>query len=158
MILPLRRRHRRMFAILGLLLPLAFIAGVAARKPIPTAPLFTDSLSPRKAFTKAKWDRSDLFPKTALRVQLLCQEGTVSRCAIQFSAAKDFVKADLLVYWLPAASKTTDMIPEDAILLGVFSSFSPLPLSDGSVGKPGVLVLYSLADHEIIDVSKLVTF
>ena len=28
MILPLRRRHRRMFAVIGVLLPLAFMAGV----------------------------------------------------------------------------------------------------------------------------------
>jgi hypothetical protein len=158
MILPLRRRHRRVFAIVGLLLPLAFIAGIAARKPIPTAALSADVFSERKTFTKALWDRSDLFPKTALRVQVLSQEATTNRCAIQFSAAKDFVKADLLVYWLPAESKTTDAIPDDAILLGVFSPSSPLPLSAGSVGKPGVLVLYSLADHEIVDVSRSVTF
>ncbi len=102
-----------MFTIVGLLLPLAFIAGIAARKPIPTTMLSTDFLQERKAFTKATWDRSDLFPKTALRVQLLCQEATTNRCAIQFSAAKDFVKADLLVYWLPAESTIKDTIPDE---------------------------------------------
>jgi len=154
MIRPLRQRHRRMFTIVGLLLPLAFIAGIAARKPIPTTALSTDFLQERKAFTKATWDRSDLFPKTALRVQLLCQEATTNRCAIQFSAAKDFVKADLLVYWLPAESTIKDTIPDEAILLGAFNSDRPLPVPLVAAGKPGTIVLYSLADHEIVDTSK----
>lgn len=37
MILPLRKRHWRMFAVLAILLPVLFAAGIAARKPLPPA-------------------------------------------------------------------------------------------------------------------------
>src|SRR5262245_3083996 len=36
-ILPLRQRHRLMVCTLGVLLPVAFVAGIAARKPAPVA-------------------------------------------------------------------------------------------------------------------------
>src|SRR5882724_6369389 len=149
MILPLRRRHRRMFTIIGLVLPLAFIAGIAARKPVPTATLPVQLSPENQAFTVQEWDRSDLFTKTLVHVRLLREAANTDRLAVELSAPKDFVKADLLVYWLPAESTITDTIPDQAILLGVFSPSSPLLLSGGSVGKPVVLVLYSLADHEI---------
>jgi hypothetical protein len=70
------------------------------------------------------------------------------------SAPKDFVKADLLVYWLPAASTLKDTVPDDAVLLGAFVSGQPLPVPAALTGKPGSLMLYSLADHELVAVSK----
>jgi hypothetical protein len=154
MVLPLRRRHRRMFAVIGVLLPVAFVTGVAARKPIPTA-LPTGSPSGQETFLN-QWERSDLFTNTTMRVQLRKASDT-SRTAIQMSAPKDFVKADLLVYWLPAESNLKDTVPDDAVLLGAFISGQALPIPPGAVGKPGLLVLYGLADQEIISVSKPLT-
>lgn len=157
MILPLRRHHRRVFTVIGIILPMALIAGIAARKPVPTAMLSPKLFPGGGAFPAEQWERSDLFTKALIHIRLLRETANTKRLAIELSAPKDFVKADLLVYWLPAESKITDAIPDDAILLGVFSPSSPLPLSPGSVSKPGVLVLYSLGDHEIVDVSKSVT-
>ena len=153
MILPLRRRHRRMFAVIGVLLPVAFVAGVAARKPIPTKAPSDALLSPRQTFSQSGWNRSDLFTTVAVRVQLLHDGANTNRSALQISTPKDFVKADLLVYWLPAESILRDNIPDVAILLGAFSG-QPLPMPPTVAGKPGSLVLYSLADHEIVEASK----
>src|SRR5580765_154799 len=102
MILPLRRRHRRMFAVIGIMLPVAFVAGIAARKPIPTASLPAGLPSSQETFSLNQWERLDLFTNTAVRVQLLREASNANRTAIQMSAPKDFVKADLLVYWLSA--------------------------------------------------------
>jgi hypothetical protein len=155
MILPLRRRHRRMFAAISVLLPVAFVAGVAARKatttlpnPLPSAPA---------TFSIDQWERHDLFTNVIVRVQLLREASNTNHEAIQMSTPKDFVKADLLVYWLPAESTLKDNIPDDAVLLGAFVSGQLLPVPAAVTSKPGCLVFYSLADHEITAVSKPVT-
>ncbi len=157
MILPLRRRHRRMVAVIGILLPVAFVAGVAARKPMPTTAPSVALLSPRQTFSQSGWNRSDLFTNVAVRVHLLHDAANTNRIALQISTPKDFVKADLLVYWLPAESILKDNIPDDAVLLGAFVSGQPLPMPPTVTEKSGRLILYSLADHEIVDVSKPLT-
>jgi len=146
-----------MFAVIGILLPVAFVAGVAARKPIPKASLPAGLPSGQETFSLNQWERLDLFTNTAVRVQLLREASNTNRTAIQMSAPKDFVKADLLVYWLPAESTLKDTVPDDAVLLGAFISGQPLPVPPALTGKPGSLVLYSLADHELIAVSQSVT-
>ena len=155
MILSLRRRHRRMFTIIGILLPVTFVAGVAARKPIPTTAPSGALLPPRQTFSQSGWNRSDLFTNVAVRVQLL--HDAANRIALQISTPKNFVKADLLVYWLPADSILKDNIPDDAILLGAFVSGQPLPMRPTAAEKSGRLILYSLAEHEIVAVSQSVT-
>ena len=157
MILRLRRRHRRVFAAIGILLPVAFVAGVAARKPIPTKAPADALLSPRQTFSQSGWNRSDLFTNVAVRVQLLHDAANANRIALQISTPKDFVKADLLVYWLPAESILKDNIPDDAVLLGAFVSGQPLPMPPTVAKKSGRLILYSLADHEILSVSQPAT-
>src|SRR3954452_5454684 len=102
MILPLRRRHRRLFAVMGVLLPVAFVAGVAARKPVPTTALPRSLIPAEETFSVNQWDRLDLFTNMAVHVQLLREAPNTNHIAIQMFAPKDFVKADLLVYWLPA--------------------------------------------------------
>jgi len=157
MILPLRRRHRRMFAVIGILLPVAFVAGVAARKPMPTAAPSDAILSPRQTFSQSGWNRSDLFTNVAVRVQLLQDAENTNRIALQISLPKNFVKADLLVYWLHAESILKDNIPDDAVLVGAFVSGQPLPMPPTVAQKSGRLILYSLADHEILSVSQPAT-
>jgi hypothetical protein len=154
MILPLRRRHRRIFAVIGILLPVAFVAGVVARKPIPTPALPNPLPSAQETFSITQWERLDLFPNMAVRVQLLREAPNTNHIAIQMSAPKDFVKADLLVYWLRANSTLKDNIPDDAVLLGPFVSGQPLPVPPALTGKPGSLVLYSLADQEFVGTSQ----
>ena len=157
MILPLRRRHRRMFAVIGVLLPVAFVAGVAARKPIPTTALANPLPSGQEKFSINQWERHDLFTNMIIRVQFLREASNTNRTAIRMSAPKDFVKADLLVYRLSTESTIKDTVPDDAVLLGAFVSGQLLPIPPSAAGKPSRLVLYGLADHQIIAISNAFT-
>jgi len=63
----------------------------------------------------------------------------------------------LLVYWSGRGAQITDALPNDAILLGVFSSASR-PLPPETASRDGALVLFSLADGEVVAVSRPVRF
>jgi len=155
MILPLRQRHRRMFAVLGLLLPLAFGFGIAARRTVP--PTLPSELSSwTQNFTATDYERGDLFGKSAVRVRLWREQGT-GRIAVGFSAAKDFLKPDLMAYWSAGHPRTSDTLPPEARLLGAFVA-GPLVLPPEASGTDGYLILFSLADREIVDVSKPTRF
>ena len=155
MICLLRQRHRRMVIVFGVLLPVAFAVGIAARKPVPGMTSLPKELvaSPQQ-FTLTAWERTDLFTKTPIQVRLLRERAGAGRFAVEFSAAKDFVKPDLIVYWVAGSPKITDTLPDNARLLGAFNSSVALSLSPDAGAGSGVLVLYSLADQEVVEVSK----
>ena len=157
MIRPLRQRHRRMVIVLGVFLPIAFAVGIAARKPVPGMASLPKELaaSPHK-FAVTEWERANLFTKTPIQVRLLRESAGAGQFAVEFSAAKNFVKPDLIVYWVAGSPNITDSLPDNARLLGVFNS-TPLPLPVEATKANGVLMLYSLADNEVVDVSKPVT-
>lgn len=156
MIRPLRQRHRRMVVTLGVLLPVAFTLGIAARKPVPNMDSLPASLAstPQK-FAATEWERTDLFVKSAIQVRLLREQISSGRFAVKFSAPQDFVKPDLMAYWVAGDSKITDTLPANAQLLGTFNSSSALTLPVDPTTQNGMLVLYSLADNEVVEVSKL---
>src|SRR5664279_6070571 len=156
MIRPLRQRHRHMVIVIGVFLPVAFAVGIAARKPTPIVnSLPTELTTAISKFESQAWQRSDLFPKSPVTVSLMRGHSGAGRSALEFSAAKDFVKPDLIVYWVIGGQTIKDTLPDNAILLGSFSS-SPLALADEVARSDGQLVLFSLADNEIVDVSKAV--
>jgi hypothetical protein len=72
-------------------------------------------------------------------------------------AIQDFAKPDLLVYWVTGSPAITDMLPESASLLGSFNS-PALDLPAEATHTDGLLILFSLADQEIVDVSKPARF
>jgi len=154
MIRPLRQRHRRTFLALGIFLPVVFAVGIAARKPLPEIKSLPYEISPAiDSFASEVWSRPDLFPKSPVQVRLLRQRSGTGKFAVALSAAKDFVKPDLLVYWLDGNPNVTDALPDYAILLGKL--YAPeLPLPATTETKYGLLVLYSVADNAIVDVSK----
>ena len=155
MIRPLRQRHRRMVIGLGILLPVAFAAGVAARKPVlDMAALPSELAAPPQKFAAIEWERPDLFTKTPIQVRLLRESAGIGPFAVGFSVANDFVKPDLLVYWVAGNPNITNTLPGDARLLGVFNPSVMLPLPPNAGPGNGVLVLYSLADQEVVQVSK----
>ena len=155
MIRPLRKRHRQMVMVLGVFLPVALAVGIAARKPVPGMTSLPKELfaSPQQ-FAVTEWERTDLFTKTPMQVRLLRESAGAGRFAVEFSAVKDFVKPDLIVYWVAGNPKITDTLPDNARLLGAFNSSLALPLSPDTAPGSGVLILYSLADQEIVEVSK----
>ena len=155
MIRPLRQRHRRMFIVLGVFLPIAFVIGIAARKSVPgMTSLPKELVASTQEFAVTEWERADLFTKTSIQLRMLRESADAGHFAVEFSAAKDFVKPDLIVYWVAANPNITDTLPDNARLLGVFNSSVALSLPPDAAMGSGVLILYSLADQEIVEVSK----
>lgn len=147
-----------MVIALGIFLPVAFAVGITARKPVPSVTELPAALvATPQNFDAIKWERADLFSKSPVQFRLLREQKDAGRFAITFSATKDFVKPDLIVYWVAGNPNVTDTLPANAILLGSFSA-TALPLSDEVAKSNGALILYSLADNEIVDVSKPVQF
>ena len=151
MILPLRRRHRRMLAVIGVALPCVFILGIAARAPVPlrAAPPLASDL--RNSQTEV-WNRSDVFSNVPIGVRLL--RGPMSSFhTIVFLPGRGFGKPDLLVYWVAGTQNPADSLPDNARLLGPFPASKDYQLPQ-TEHTEGAVVLYSLADHEIVDWSK----
>ncbi len=147
-----------MFAVLGVLLPVAFAVGIAARKPVPSiANLPAEFKATSQPHAGDDWEYTDIFTNVPVRVHRLRDRTAEGRLAVSLSAEKDFAKPDLLAYWLPSHPKATDALPEDAVLLGAFSS-PVLPLPEQATKSDGVILLYSLADNEIVDISRRTAF
>ena len=154
MIRPLRQRHRRMVIALGVFLPVAFATGIAARKPVPTIAILPPALmAASRHFETVEWENAVLFARSPVQTRLLREQKNSGGFAIELTADKNFVKPDLLVYWVVGHPAVTDKLPDNALLLGSFTP-SVLPLPTDALTTGGVLVLYSLADQEIVDVSK----
>jgi len=143
--------------VLGVLLPVALGLGIAARKPVPRMDGTFAELSDG-AIAKADlvWQRDRLFTNAPIQVELLWESGSPAPLIISCKANDDFVRPDVLVYWCTAGN-ITDSLPNDAILLGTFST-PRLKLPLDATQKDGMLVLYSLADQEVVAVSLPVRF
>jgi hypothetical protein len=153
----LRQRHRRLFPVLGVLIGMLFVIGIARRRPVPELETLPAELTPQtQTFSATGEERNDLFDKTGVRVRLWRQQETGS-LAVDFVAPRDFLKPDLLAYWAAARPMANDALPNDAQLLGAFAA-GPLVLPKASSTSDGCLILFSLANHEIVDVSKSARF
>lgn len=152
MIIALRQRHRRIFFALGIFLPAVLVVGVAARRPVPVTATLPGVLEAAEKFDPSGPPRDGLFPKSAVSVQWLRGQNNSGALAVRFSAAKDFVKPDLMVYWVAGNPKATDALSANAVLLGAFAA-AALPLPAAARDSAGVFVLFSLADGEVVDVS-----
>ena len=135
-------------------MPVVFAVGIVARKPVPELNSLPGALAPAAALFQAQvWRRAHLFPQSPVLVCLLREHPGAGKYAAAFSAGKKFVKPDLLVYWVAGNSNITNPLPDNAMLLGSFNS-TRLPLPDEVAKAAGRLVLFSLADNEIVDISK----
>jgi hypothetical protein len=155
MIRPLRQRHHRLVIALGVFIPIAFALGIAGRKAVPSMDSLPANLAamPQK-FEVTEWERADLFVKSPINVRLLREQSKSGQSAVEFSVPTEYVKPDLMVYWIHGDSQITDMLPNNAQLLGTFNVSSALALPADSAAQNGRLVLYSLADNEVIEVSQ----
>jgi hypothetical protein len=155
MILSLRKRHRRIFTVLTVFLPIVFAVGMAARRPVPAVrTLPKDIVGSQPVFPYTLWGRNDLFRRTSIDLGLLREDKDRGRYAFSFTAPIDFAKPDLIVYWINGDSTNTITLPVNAVLLGAFDPQRPLVIPDRIPDHTGELLLYSLADGEVVDVSK----
>jgi hypothetical protein len=153
MIRPLRQRHRVMIFALSVALPAGFALGIATRKEVPT--------SRSTGFKEVRnstelWSRDDLWEKKAIRTRLLRSGSGAGQLSVELRLIDRIVRPDVLVYWVPGESKIQKSLPDDAFLLGSFEQSIPVPLAlpDIATTQTGALVLYSLADQELVAVSK----
>jgi len=154
MIRPLRQRHRRIVLTLGIFLPVTFVIGIMSRRSIPVIGQLPSALATTpQTFESVEWQRGDLFSKSPIQVRLGRENSGAGKFAVSFTAAKNFVQPDLLVYWSAGSRNSTDALPANAVLLGAFSA-PLLPLPAAADNCEGTLILFSLADHEIVDVTK----
>ena len=154
MIYRLRQQHRRIVIALSLFLPVTFVVGISARRPVPVDPdVSVSSSAPVSAFKLVVWERPTLFAKSPVEVRLVQAPALAGLVALELSTTGDFVQPDLMVYWVAGNPKLTDALPDQAILLGSFSS-KIFPVRDEWRQATGVIVLYSLADGAIVDVSQ----
>ena len=154
MIRPLRQRHRRVTTSLVISLPLLLVMGIAARRAVPVANEPEASMKGTvRHFDSSEWQRFDLFPKIRMGIRLLHENRDSGAFAITLAAPKDFIKPDLLIYWIKGKPNLTGRLPANAQLLGAFNAACPLALPTEATREPGVLLLYSLADDELVDTS-----
>lgn len=150
MIRPLRQQHRIMISALGVLLPVAFAVGIAARRPIPIASVPPQLGGRVKDFAQVVWTKPDLWPGHDIITTL--RRDDAGSVAAELTL-RDLAKPDVLVYWASGKESARESLSDNARLLGALTAHVPLLLPAEVRDEPGRLVLYSLADHEIVATS-----
>jgi hypothetical protein len=161
MIHPLRRRHRRMIAAITIVLPIAFVAGLAVRKPIPATENLPSALTvlPATSFPHLLLEENDLWSDLKITTRVYGDQQPAERLAVELYP-QDYLKIpDLLVYWHHPPSIQTDKLPGDAYLLGALAGTQKLRciLPEPAMTQDGSLILYSLAHQKIIATTMLPT-
>jgi hypothetical protein len=152
---PLRQRHRVMLLTLAAGLPLAFAGGIAGRKAVPVMNALPAALTGEHTRpSQVLWERDEFLGKHPIAVRMYRDERSGSGFAMELVSRVPLVGPDLLVYWIPGAHATTRDMPNDARLLGTFTPNSVLMAPKASITQPGMLVLYSLANQEVLATSR----
>jgi len=96
------------------------------------------------------WTKADLWPGQRIITRL--RRDATGSLAVEL-VFRDLIRPDVLVYWAAGSESTVERLPDSARLLGALSNRSPLPIRVDARGAAGRLLLYSLADHEMVAVS-----
>ena len=140
-----------MISALGVLLPVAFAVGIAARRPIPVGSVPPELGGKVKDFAQVVWTKPDLWPGHGIITTL--RRDDAGSVAAELTL-RDLAKPDVLVYWAAGKDTAAEGLPENARLLGALSNGAPLSIPGEVRGETGRFVLYSLADHEVVAASK----
>jgi hypothetical protein len=156
MLRPLRQRHRVIVFALTVVLPTAFAVGIASRREAPISRSGVPGFSMEVGNQAEVWSRADLWEGKTINTRLLKTEHGSGLLAVGLEPKDRIIRPDVLVYWVPGERKIHDSLPGDAFLLGSFeqASLNPLTLPEKTSAQTGMLVLYSLADQEVIATSK----
>ena len=142
MIQPLRKTHGIIFFLLGIALPLLFIAGLASRHaPLSTVGTAENKLAQRSDGTEFVLNRGS--SKFTVRV-VENNKGGPEREFLAIPGS-GFLAPDAFVYW--SETKPDTSISPNAKLLGKLRSgeLYRIPLGPG-----GYFVLYSVAQNEVL--------
>jgi hypothetical protein len=152
-ILPLRRLHRVAFAVLVVVLPVVFAAGLAARRPPPTMDRLPAALQDGAvplAFVHV--ERHTVWAGRDVTVRLRADADPPSRAEVEVSSGEAIDRPDLLLYWADSGSAPAAALPAGARLLGGWAGVGTrrLALSPDAIARGGTLVLYSLGLQEVV--------
>lgn len=132
MIQPLRDAHRRSFYLLGAILPLIMIVGIAQREPQTLAAPAVRSAD------------VTVWPSGLVATRIERSGGTAS---VQLGIRQPLRRPDPLLYFTKNAGSFETQIPKDALVLGAPRDGVSYPLPP----MHGQLVLYSLGHQKVID-------
>ena len=146
MIAPLRRRHAVAWVVIGLSLPVGYVAALAARRDIPRVD------APDDVAGETLWTRSRAL--AAVDVDLAARR-TTSGTELLLTPHRPLARPDVLVYWLPPGAEP---VPRPSVLLGAFAGDAPasfpLPVA-ADEGRLGTVLLYSLGHQTDVDSAAL---
>ena len=146
-----------MFVGLGVVLPIIFFVGVSARKPSPVMSSLPAGLEARPDFSGQSIPlKTFAFTHSPALAKVFNIQPGSNLFTAEISSAKELARPDVLVYWVSGNPGELTDLPAQAILLGELGT---LPLSlPATARQGGVLILYSLADGELVDSSKPISF
>ena len=141
-----------MVCALGVLMPIAFAAGIAARRSVPVVTSVSSELVRNAAdFGAVDWAKADLWPGQHIITSL--RRAPAGSVAVELMF-RDLARPDVLVYWAPGNDAVGQRLPDNARLLGALSDRAPLPFPAELHGETGRLLLYSLAHNEVVAESR----
>ena len=147
MIQPLRTAHRTIFLLLGIGLPVLFVAAIRSRVPEQHLPGFgpVDSLS-AKPVAEFRLQSDDAVGRISLAL-IQVGEGGLRRYLLHAESGP-FASPELLLYWSPTASNTKE-IPADAELIGPARLDREFELAANQL-RTGSLLLYDTPHKKVL--------
>lgn len=158
MIRPLRQRHRLLLTSLALLLPLAFAFALRARKaPAPAEAIpavLQYAVSPA---SKILWERDNLGPDLKISARVYGDALPPTSLLLELQPQSELNAPDILVYWSPQTSSTSDALLRGAYLLGTLAGKQKRiwPLPEAALQVEGTLLLYSLGHQQTLAIATL---
>jgi len=147
----LRRRHRRIFLVLALVLPGIFVSGLLARRPFPASDRLPELAQPVSAkLSTAILEEDERWRRLPLKSRLLKADGNRSGWILDVQVNGELPAPDLLIYWSETAPK-----PEQGVLLGSLAGRSSQQFALPERARAGHLVLYSLAHGQVVAEARL---
>lgn len=151
MIRPLRERHRIVATTLALVLPVGFVAAIAARRDAPRSETWqTGATIVDEPGPGAQW-----IPLSgSADFELHWKTGRASDGSGRLLALwpqQDPRRPQVLVY-RTKQRQDSEQLPEDAVLLGALAGTEVrrFPIAEAAMAFDGRLLLYSLGHQEII--------
>ena len=153
MIRNLRDRHRSIFSVLALALPVAFVAALFMRPaPPPAQPITISPADPISSFTQCIFAEGNLWPQLAITVRVFADAMPPAQLALELEPASALPVPEVLVYWKAGAAAGEGGELRDAFLLGALAGEQPRrwSLPRQATQGDGQLLLYSLAHQTLL--------
>jgi len=153
MIRPLRQRHRLIISTLAVLLPLAFVLGLSARKTSPTMRETPPALRPEPfSLPRVLFEKEDLWSGMKITTRVCAEALPATRLVLELQPQEDLHSPDILVYWSPQISGSAHELLKEAHLLGTLAGRQKHSwlLSGTMVQAEGTLILYSLGHQTVL--------